>query len=431
MTRVLEAARSAPWLMMPERVEELLSIAARENEVTPETLEAYRARSVSSAERLTRRDETAVIPVVGPLFRRANLFTEMSGATSYAMLRRDFQAAMDDPSFTSIILDIDSPGGEANGTAELAEAIFQARDTKRVVAYVGGTAASAAYWIASAASEIVISPSALLGSIGVALTVRDTKALDEKRGVRSVEFVSSQSPGKRPDPSTDDGRDRLQRMVDDLAEVFIDAVARHRGVSAEDVVSRFGQGGFETGAKAVAAGMADRVGNFEALITELNSAQGGRRTTVQIKGSNMDNANGTAAAENAGFTQADIDNARAEGRAEGEKAGASAFADRISAIVGAEGIRGNAARLSAALDLSVESPGMSADKVVAFVTTNVPAEAKDTPSNNRAALSNREGVPDSLAAAATEGAAGRGNPSKVDAILADQRAVVGDAPKQR
>ncbi|MCB8835946.1 S49 family peptidase [Aurantimonas sp. VKM B-3413] len=373
--RVLEAARSAPWAMLPERVAELIEIAGRENEVTPEALEAYRARSVPSAEKLGLRGNVAVLPVIGPLFRRANLFTEFSGATSYDILRRDFQVALDDPSITAIVLNVDSPGGEANGCDELAAAIYAARSQKRIVSYVGGMAASGGYWIASAASEIVVAEGALLGSIGVALAVTDTSARDERNGVKRIEFVSSQSPHKRPDPQSDSGREQLQRMVDQLATVFIAAVARHRGVSEAKVLETFGQGGVETGAQAIAAGMADRVGSFEGVVADLSRASDGR-TPSQSRRLSMSETNGGPAAETAGISKADHDRAVAAARSEGETAGATSERGRIAAVIAAEGVEGNPAKISAAVDLAIKSPGMAAEDVASFVAANVHAPAQ-------------------------------------------------------
>ena len=272
---ILDFAASQGWAMLPERAEELVAIADRVVEVKPEVLEAYRSRTMERADRARIRDGVAILDVQGPLFKKANLLVEISGATSYEILRRDLQVALDDPNVHSIMLCVDSPGGEANGCDELASAIYAARAVKPVTAYVSGMAASGGYWIASAASRIVISDAAMLGSIGVVLGIQDKKAAEERRGVKTIEFVSSQSPGKRPDPSTDEGRNRIQAMVDDLAEVFIGAVAKHRDVSAADVVGKFGGGGMLVGAKAVAAGMADEVGQMEAVISDL--INGGRK----------------------------------------------------------------------------------------------------------------------------------------------------------
>ena len=281
---ILESAMSAPWAMLPERVEELLSIAARENEVKPEVLEGYRASQAERGERLKVRDGVGILDVTGPLFKRANLFVAISGATSYEILRRDLQVALDDPSVHSIMLRVDSPGGEANGCDELAAAIYDARGKKPITAFVSGMACSGGYWIASAAEKIIVSDLAVLGSIGVVLGVEDRSAADEKRGVKKVEFVSSTSPGKRPDIQTDEGKARIQKMVDDLAQVFIAAVAKHRDVDVETVIKNFGAGGVEVGANAVALGMADEVGQFEAALSALKSRGHNRRFSTRSKG---------------------------------------------------------------------------------------------------------------------------------------------------
>jgi ClpP class serine protease len=167
-------------------------------------------------------------------------------------------------------------------------------------------AASGGYWIASAADRVVISELAVLGSIGVVLGVEDRSGADERRGVRKVEIVSSQSPGKRPDVNTEEGRTQIQTMVDDLAEVFVSAVAKHRGVSSEDVISKFGAGGVKVGAKAVASGMADEVGQFEAVLASLSPSGKGRyNPRGAFIMANDENHNGPTAEEIAAKATAD------------------------------------------------------------------------------------------------------------------------------
>lgn len=276
--RALEMAMSSPWAMLPEAVENLLTIAAREHD--PQALEAYRAQRADRGERLGIRDNVAILNIEGPLFKRANLFVSFSGATSYEIVRRDLQAALDDKAVDAIILNIDSPGGEANGCDELASAIYAARDKKPITAYVSGMACSGAYWLAAATGRIVVSDAAVLGSIGVVYGVTDRKKADERNGISRVDFVSSQSPGKRPDHGTDDGKARLQKFVDDLGDVFVSAVAKYRGVSKATVISEFGQGGVEVGANAVKRKMADQVGQFEATLSAL-SARGKTARSAQ------------------------------------------------------------------------------------------------------------------------------------------------------
>jgi signal peptide peptidase SppA len=292
----LETALAAQWAMVPSSLETLLSVADRTNTVTPEVLEAYRAAHADRGERLRVRDGVAILDVSGPLFKKANLFVHVSGATSYEMLMRDLHVALDDPAVNSIMLRVDSPGGEANGCDELAAAIYAARGKKPITAFVSGQACSGGYWIASAADKVIVSDLAMLGSSGVVLGVADRSKADEKSGVVRREFVSSQSPGKRPDPATDVGAAQIQQMVDDLAEVFVAAVAKHRGVDPSTVIEKFGAGGVEIGAKAVAKGMADEIGQFEAAFATLK-ARGTGRSTRTIGEFFMSNDKTGAAAE--------------------------------------------------------------------------------------------------------------------------------------
>jgi ClpP class serine protease len=126
-------------------------------------------------------------------------------------------SALEIPQITSIILDIDSPGGEVNGVSELASMIFEARGTKPIIAYASGDAASGAYWIASAADEIVVSETSALGSNWCGWYLRGKSA---KESAETVEIVSSQSPHKRLDPMSDDGRAKLQTRIDSMADVL-------------------------------------------------------------------------------------------------------------------------------------------------------------------------------------------------------------------
>ena len=330
---ILDFAVSQGWAMLPERAEELVTIAVRAHEATPQTLEAYRSKTLEKAERATARNGVAILDVSGPLFKKANLLVEMSGATSYEILRRDLQAALDNPAIHSILLVVDSPGGEANGCDELAAAIYDARSKKPVTAFVSGLAASGGYWIASAASKIVISDAALLGSIGVVLGIQDKRAADEKRGVKNIEFVSAVSPGKRPDPSTDEGKNRIQAMVDDLAEVFVAAVAKYRGVSVDDVLKNFGAGGLKVGAKAVASGMADEVGQLEAtILSMIKSGDKGRFNPNRSAGgfSMSDTTNGPTVDENAVKARIKGITASEDGKAFPTLAGHLAFDTNVS-----------------------------------------------------------------------------------------------------
>ena len=265
--RIWNRITGDPWAITETALHTILEVAARENEA-PETVAAKLGRQLQNSYNATERDGVAIIPVTGPLFRYANIFTAISGASSYELIARDFMSALENPQIHSIILDIDSPGGEVNGVSELASMIFEARGIKPIVAYASGDAASGAYWIASSADEIVVSETSALGSIGVVGIYRGKSA---KESAETVEIVSSQSPHKRLNPMSDDGRAKLQTRIDAMADVFVSTIARNRDVSADHVLEHYGGGDVMIGANAVNAGLADRVGSLERLITELSS----------------------------------------------------------------------------------------------------------------------------------------------------------------
>jgi signal peptide peptidase SppA len=279
MIRVLSRITTEPWAITREGLDTILDIAQREN-LTPQTVAERLGRPLENSYAVEVRDGIAILPVTGPLFRYANLLTDLSGATSYDLLARDFRRAVDDRRVHAVVLTIDSPGGEANGVSEFADQIFAARGRKPIVAYVDGSGASAAYWIAAAADEVVVADTAQVGSIGAVMAVLDTRQREEKLGVRRVEIVSSQSPHKRLDPATDEGHRRLQARVDALSAVFIAKVAAYRGVPVATVVGNYGQGDVLVGADAVTAGLADRVGHFEDVIARLQAGSATSQTTT-------------------------------------------------------------------------------------------------------------------------------------------------------
>lgn len=266
--RAFDIAAARPWCILPESLNEILAVADRMGD--PEALETRLGKPLEHTRTVDiRSNGIAIVPVTGPIFRYANLFTRFSGGTSTQVLATDIQTALDDRSVRGVVLDVNSPGGEAAGVNELAQMIFDARSKKPIWAYVGGMGASGGYWIPSAASRVLLDKTALLGSIGVVMSYRDTRARDEKAGVRDVEIVSSSSPDKRLDPTTEIGRAKVLKVVDDMAEVFIGAVARNRDVTREQVIADFGRGGLLVGENAVKAGMADGLSSLESVIAEL------------------------------------------------------------------------------------------------------------------------------------------------------------------
>lgn len=245
-----------PWLISPEWLQTIYDIAMRNGD--PDALAAYQGETITDG--IEYRDGAAIINVIGPIFRYANLFTEISGATSTSKLATHITKASKDPNVKKIILNFDSPGGQVTGINELSKMIKKISEEKPVIAYVDGSAASAAYWLASSATEIVADETALVGSIGVVATFRRKTNSDE------IEIVSSNAPKKRPDITTQEGQDEVKKTLDAIADVFVEAVAENRGVTKDYVLKNFGQGGVLVGKNALAVGMIDRIDSFENLL---------------------------------------------------------------------------------------------------------------------------------------------------------------------
>lgn len=256
--RAMRLIAQERWAIVPETLKVICDIAMRDHVPDFDAVLAKRGQRLDEESRTIIRGRTAIIPVMGPIFRYANIFTMLSGASSISMLALDLRKAIESPAVGQIILDIDSPGGMVSGVSEFAQMIRNS--PKPVVAYVGNLAASAGYWIASSASKIVINNTAQLGSIGVVSTVY----IDKDESV--VEIVSKQSPLKRADATSEEGRAHIQEKTDELADIFIETVAANRGYDVEKVLSDFGRGGLLIGKSAVTAGMADRIGSLEELI---------------------------------------------------------------------------------------------------------------------------------------------------------------------
>lgn len=268
--RIIGAIHSRPWAITAASLESIIAIV----EAPAQGLEAVAARvgkplDNAKGNAVENRDGVAVLNVEGPIFRYANVMTRISGATSVQQLALDFQAALDDPAISAILLNVNSPGGQVDGISELADRIRAGNTQKPVTAYVSNLAASGAYWLASAAGKIVANESAFLGSIGVIASISDNRDAQERQGVKRFDIVSSQSPLKNQDPATDAGRAAIQKQVDALADLFIGRVASFRGVSVEQVSTDFGRGGLKHAREAIGSGMADALGDYEGLLSQL------------------------------------------------------------------------------------------------------------------------------------------------------------------
>lgn len=399
MNLVTEMIIGSVWGITSPALEGLLRIADREPDIrsrASELSEVFHKSmlsapllgdKISGARYSSVRDGVGILSIFGPLFPRANMMTEMSGATSSQVLGSEFSALLSNPDIKSILLNIDSPGGAITGTSELSSLIYNSRNVKRVWAFISGAGASASYWIGSSASRVIIADTGEAGSIGTVAIYRDTSKQDEQTGIRNIEIVSSQSPLKRVSPSTDIGREKIQRMVDSATTVFIRAVAKQRGTDEETVAEDFGRGDMFLGIRAVAQGLADDVGTFESVIATL--AEEDKQKTKNRKGIQMPKENEEQSLEQSTIVTYSIEGVK-EGSPEtfeaikalGRKEGAEAERNRIQGIQ-ALNIPGSEKIIASA----VSNPEMTAEKValeivkaqqqrVATATTTTETEAR-------------------------------------------------------
>lgn len=223
-----------------------------------------------------------VIPIHGVIEHHAGIFTDYFGGTSTDGLMQALQQALRDPEVSAIVFDIDSPGGTLPGVHEAASMIREARGEKPMYALANSTAASAAYWIGSAADKMYAIPSARVGSVGVyALHLDFSKQLESDGVVPTFVYSGKYKVEGNPyEPLADEARAEIQRHVDEAYSQFVSDVAKNRGTSVADVIKNYGQGRVLSAKEAKAAGMIDGVLRRDELFSKIVSRKNARSTAA-------------------------------------------------------------------------------------------------------------------------------------------------------
>jgi signal peptide peptidase SppA len=250
-----------PLAMMPERFKVLIEESTASAQDVLAAMSAP-ARSGGSV---------AILPLMGSISQRSSWMSAMFGGTSTEGFTGAFRQAVGDSTVKAIVINVDSPGGTISGVDELASEIYKARGEKRIVAIANSLSASAAYWIGSAAEEFNVTPTGAVGSIGVFAAHMDaSKALDSM-GLKTTLISAGKykTEGNPYEPLSDEARASMQAMVDDYYGMFVDAVARNRGVTAGRVKTGYGQGRVMGAQDALKAGMVDRVATLDQTLARL------------------------------------------------------------------------------------------------------------------------------------------------------------------
>lgn len=274
-SHLLECVARTPWAIDPTKAREILALLAFRAAGHRFTADELLARvEEAPPATVTKRASVAMIPLRGIIAHRMGTMEESSGGMSAERFTTAVQAAAADDDIEAILLDVDSPGGTIPGVPEAAEAVFKAREQKRVAAIANAWMASAAYWIASQATEIVAIPSALepcIGSIGVFTIHEDLSAALAQEGVKitMIKAGKHKADWNPFEPLPEETRAEIQAAVDGAYDQFVKDVARGRGVTATAVRRGFGEGRALTAVDAKAAGLIDRIGTLEETIGRL------------------------------------------------------------------------------------------------------------------------------------------------------------------
>ncbi len=225
------------------------------------------------------KDGTALISLSGTLMKQVS---SMSSGTSTVFARRQVRAAMRDPEVNSILLRIDSPGGTAAGTQELADDVAAAAKEKPVYAFIEDLGASAAYWVASQAKKVFTNSTGIVGSIGTYMSVMDLSGMAAKEGIkvhviRAGEFKGAGQPGTE---ITQAQLAEWQKTVDGLNDHFVRGVAQGRGLTLEKTRA-LADGRVYVGKAAIEAGLVDGVQTLDATLAQLSSLSSRKRTMSQ------------------------------------------------------------------------------------------------------------------------------------------------------
>lgn len=281
--RIMAAVLAEIWAMEETKFHAMLDFLDFKFGGGKYSVAEVEAKVGKGTERAVARQEgaVAILPLRGALVNRASMLDDVSGAISNEDFGRTFDAALRDSAVKAIVLDVDSPGGQVSGTDELSSAIYASRGAKPVIAHVNANAASAAYWIASAADEIVIMPSAEVGSIGILAMHTDISGADKQDGIKRTIISAGKYKAETTPfaPLDDKALAYQQARVDESYASFVKAVARNRNVSQAAVRDGFGQGRMVTAQNALREGMADRIGTLADVLTRLGAApaSAGRR----------------------------------------------------------------------------------------------------------------------------------------------------------
>lgn len=259
----LEALQDEVWALQPAVLRQVRAFLAGDTSV--------RAALTRTPTQPRTQGIVSIIPIQGMIERRSSLLSELFGGTSVESVRQSLRAALADPEVRGIILNVDSPGGGVAGITELAEEIRAARGVKPIVAVVDTVGASAAYWLASQASQVLVTRSGQVGSIGIFGIHMDVSGALAKEGVTATIISAGEHKVDESEyvPLTEEARAAIQARTDTFYAQFVGDVAKGRGIPTDKVKADYGQGAVLLADAALRAGMVDGIGTIDTALRDV------------------------------------------------------------------------------------------------------------------------------------------------------------------
>lgn len=308
----------------------------------------------------------AIVNLMGELVNRGAWMNSSSGLTSYEGFQQVLRNAAADPNVRSIVIDGETPGGQAQGAFETAALVRKIRDEKPVTAIANGLLASAGYAIASAATRIVLPPSGMVGSIGVVMIHLDRSGQLAKAGVTpTLIYAGAHKVDGNPFSALpEETRARFQDGVDRTYSAFVQTVAAGRGSRLSEKGARQTEARMFAGKDAVDIGLADAVATFEEAIAEASARPRAQPFTTRM--SMSENTPDTVARAD---HNAAVESARREG--------AAAATARIDAILNCDEAKGRP-KLAAHLAFKTQNSAEDAKGLLGAAAVEAQAEAPKT-----------------------------------------------------
>jgi ClpP class serine protease len=258
------------------------SLLAFANQETPRAASVEQVANNSVT--YEKQGHVAVISVDGGMYKK-DIGGMCSSVASYDQMVRMIDTAENDPSVSTILFRVDTPGGSVAGADEVGDKIFNS--TKRTVTLYENIGASGGIWVFSASDELYATETTMLGSIGVIVSYMEDTA---ESSVKRVSVVSKNAENK--DCSLKGNcKDKIQGMLDTYESMFYQRVERNTGFTADMIKSTFNNGDVIFANSAKEAGFIKDIRTFDSLLSELlgasPTASVGNKSNFKSQGADM------------------------------------------------------------------------------------------------------------------------------------------------